>query len=118
MARRIRKKGRKTRRSIVNKKSAEMKPLVKKGEEKLNFDEIFGLTFFGLAFIFGIWGILASMIGFYIFSALSLVLSVLAYFLHLRLAPETRLWTRYLIIAAIIAAASGIVLSLFIQVPV
>ena len=106
-----------TRRNIVNKKSVEMKPLVKKGEEKLNFAEIFGLTFFGLAFIFGIWGIFASPMGFYWFSALSLLMSFLAFMLHRRFKGELRSWTKYLIPAAVFSALVGLMIATVIQIP-
>ena len=110
--------GRKIRKSIADEKLVEMKPLVKKGEEKLNFTEIFGLTFFGLAFIFGIWGIFASPIGFYWFSGLSLLMSFFAFILHRRFKGELKTWIRYLIPAAVFSALMGLMMATVIQVPV
>jgi len=89
-----------------------------KSEDKFNLAEVFGLTFFGLAFIFAIWGVLASPIGFYWFSALSLLMSFLAFLLHRNFKGELKSWTKYLIPAAVFSALIGLMLAAIIQVPV
>jgi hypothetical protein len=90
----------------------------RKKDDKINYPEVFGLTAFGIAFILGTWGILASMVGYYWFSVLSIMFAAIAYTLRDQISGEIRLWIGYLVAAALISAATGITLSMLIQVPV